>query len=70
MTALRKFKVTREQQGMTLLAFLRNECPDAPSVKALKRWIEGKCCTVNGRLETFSTHRLKSGDEVVLEIHK
>ena len=52
---------------MTLLAFLREEVPDAPSVKALKRWIEGKRCTVNGRVEIFSTHPLKAGDSVILD---
>jgi 23S rRNA-/tRNA-specific pseudouridylate synthase len=64
----KKFKVTSRESGMTLLAFLRDSYPDAPSVKALKRWIEGKRCTINSRLETFSTHRLKSGDEVILDI--
>lgn len=29
--------------------------------------IEQKRCTVNGRLETFSTHPLKAGDEIVLD---
>jgi 23S rRNA-/tRNA-specific pseudouridylate synthase len=52
---------------MTLLAFLREECPDAPSVKSIKRSIEAKRCTVNGRLEIFSTHPLKIGDEVILD---
>lgn len=53
---------------MTLLAFLRENYPDAPSVKALKRAIDGKQCTVNGRVETFSTHKLSPGDEVAIEI--
>lgn len=65
-----KFKVTAHETGMTLLAFLRENCPDAPSVKALKRAIEGKRCTINGRVETFSTHRLKAGDEIFLELTK
>jgi 23S rRNA pseudouridine955/2504/2580 synthase len=64
-----KFKVASQESGMTLLAFLRDHCPDAPSVKALQRWIEGKRCKVNGRLENFSTHRLKNGDEIILEIN-
>ncbi len=53
---------------MTLLSFLREKCPDAPSVKALKRWIEGKQCTINGRVETFSTHRLITHDQIVLTL--
>jgi 23S rRNA-/tRNA-specific pseudouridylate synthase len=61
-------KVRAQEKGMTLLSFLRKHCPDAPSVKAIKRAIEGKRCTVNGRVETFSTHRLSAGDEVRIEI--
>lgn len=53
---------------MTLLAFLRKNCLAAPSVKALKRCIEAKKCSVNGIPETFSTHRLKAGDDVQLEL--
>lgn len=55
---------------MTLLAFLRDHYPDAPSVKAIKRLIDGKRCTVNGRVETFSTHKLSPGDEIVLELDR
>jgi 23S rRNA-/tRNA-specific pseudouridylate synthase len=64
----RRFKVAEKEKGMTLLAFLREKCPEAPSVKALKRAIEAKRCTINGRVETFSTHKLKAGDEISLEI--
>lgn len=63
-----QFKVTKKEQGMTLLAFLRESCPNAPSVKALKRAVEGKRCRVNGRVETFSTYKLSPGDTVVLEL--
>ncbi|MBP7074770.1 MAG: RluA family pseudouridine synthase [Rhabdochlamydiaceae bacterium] len=65
-----KFKVAAQKKGMTLLAFLREECPDAPSVKALKRAIEAKRCMINGRVETFSTHKLKAGDEISLELEE
>lgn len=65
-----KFKVSIQKKGMTLLAFLREEYPDRPSVKALKRAIEAKKCTVNGRVETFSTHELKAGDEISLELQE
>lgn len=51
---------------MRLLAFLRKKNPDAPSVKSLKRAIDGKRCTVNGKIETFSSHPLKKGDIVSL----
>ncbi|MGR3911896.1 MAG: RluA family pseudouridine synthase [Candidatus Rhabdochlamydia sp.] len=61
-----KFTVSKKEHGMTLLAFLRDNYKKPPSVKALKRWVEAKRCTVNGRLETFSTHPLKTGDKVVI----
>ena len=62
------FKVSEREKGQRLLAFLREKCPDAPSVKALKRSIEGKLCRINGKVETFSTHILKTGDTVEIEI--
>ena len=64
----RKFKVTSREKGQRLLAFLREKCPDAPSVKALKRSVENKQCKINGRVETFSTRILKEGDAVEIEI--
>ena len=66
----RTFKVSSREKGQRLLAFLREKCPDAPSVKALKRSIEGKSCRINGKVETFSTHILKEGDTVEIEIDR
>src|SRR5690348_12982640 len=63
----RKWRVSPKEAGMSLLAFLREKNPDAPSVKALKRSIDGKCCTVNGKIELFSSSRLKAGDVVSLQ---
>jgi 23S rRNA-/tRNA-specific pseudouridylate synthase len=65
-----RFKVTAKEKGMTLLAFLRKHCSSAPSVKALKRAIDGKKCTINGHVETFSTHQLSTGDEVAIELEE
>ena len=62
------FTVVSSEEGMTLLSFLRHHCPDAPSVKAIKRAIDGKCCRVNGRTETFSSHPLKKGDRVRFDL--
>lgn len=59
--------VSSEEKGMTLHAFLRKKCPQAPSVKALKRAIDGKCCTVNGKVETFSSHPLRVNAKVTLD---
>jgi 23S rRNA-/tRNA-specific pseudouridylate synthase len=63
----RHFKVTSREKGQRLLAFLREKCPDAPSVKALKRSVESKHCKINGHVETFSTHILKEGDTIEFE---
>lgn len=64
----KKFEVSQAQNGMKLLPFLRDRWPAAPSVKAIKRAIDGKRCRVNGRIETFSTHPLKKGDRVEIEL--
>jgi len=60
-------RVTSEDAGKTLLAFLRDTLEEYPSVKAVKRAIEAGGCTINGRVETFSTHRLREGDEIDIE---
>lgn len=56
------------QAGMTLLAFLRESLENYPSVKAIKRAIDHKQCTINGRVELFSTHRVRSGDQVEITL--
>jgi len=63
----RQFKVHRKDQGSSLLHFLRKYCCEAPSIRALKRSIEKKRCTVNDRVETFSTHPLREGDKVQID---
>ncbi len=61
-----KWRVGKKEAGTRLLQFLREKCPEAPSVKTLKRAIDGKLCTVNGRIETFSSRVLEENDAVVL----
>ncbi|MBI3236415.1 MAG: RluA family pseudouridine synthase [Chlamydiales bacterium] len=65
------FVVAKEEEGSTLLAFLKKHLIDAGScavsVKALKRAIDGKYCRVNREVETFSSHPLKKGDRVSLD---
>lgn len=63
-----KWEVSSKEAGMTLLAFLRDNVKEAPSVKSLKRAIESKCCKVNGRVEYFSTHILKRGDRIEIDV--
>jgi 23S rRNA-/tRNA-specific pseudouridylate synthase len=67
MAITRTLRVSPREKGVRLLAFLRDNCPDAPSVKALKRSVDGKLCKINGKVETFSTHILREGDVVDIE---
>ena len=60
------WRVGKKEGGMRLLPFLKLKCPSAPSVKALKRAIDGKLCTVNSRTETFSSYLLQENDVVKL----
>ncbi len=62
-----QWRVSRKKSGMRLLQFLREKCPEAPSVKTIKRAIDGKLCTVNHRIETFSSYVLEENDIVVLD---
>lgn len=62
---LYKFQLEKEHRGMSLLAFLKLQCKNI-STKALKRAIDTKLCTVNGRIERFSTCALDTGDVIVL----
>jgi RluA family pseudouridine synthase len=61
-----RWRVSRKEAGTRLLQFLREKCPEAPSVKILKRAIDGKLCIVNNRIETFSSYILGENDTVVL----
>lgn len=61
-----KWRVSKKEAGTRLLQFLRDHCKQAPSVKAIKRAIDGKLCTVNNRIQNFSSFLLKEGDCVVL----
>ena len=62
-----EWRVSRKDAGGRLLQFLRDNCPEAVSVKALKRAIDGKLCTVNRRIETFSSYVLEENDIVALD---
>jgi RluA family pseudouridine synthase len=61
------WRVSRKEAGMRLLQFLREKYPEAPSVKTIKRAIDGKLCTVNHRIETFSSYILEENDLVGLD---
>lgn len=55
---------------MSLLAYLRAHCPSYPSVKALKRAIDRKQCKINGCVERFSTHPVRKGDILEINLEK
>jgi RluA family pseudouridine synthase len=61
-----RWRVSRKEAGIRLLQFLRGKCPEAPSVKTIKRAIDGKLCTVNDRIKTFSSYILEENDIVIL----
>lgn len=60
-------KVSEAQEGIRLLAFLREKYPDFASVKALKRAIEAGLARVNGKTCAFSSFVLAAGDVVSFE---
>lgn len=66
MTSAKKYqwRVSAQQAGMRLLAFVKESCPEALSVKVLKKAIDHKCCLVNGNIESFSSFSLSQGDVV------
>lgn len=61
-----QWRVSAKEAGMRLLPFLKEHCVDALSVKALKRAVDHKLCTINQRIETFSSSILKENDLVAL----
>lgn len=62
------FLKVKVQKGATLLAYLRDNLDEYPSVKAIKRAIDAKQCMINGRVEFFSTHPVKAGDEIEINL--
>jgi 23S rRNA pseudouridine955/2504/2580 synthase len=61
-----KWRVSKQDSGVRLLQFLKENCKEAPSVKALKRAVDHKLCTVNGQIQTFSSYQLQEKDLVAL----
>lgn len=63
-----KLRVEKLSTETTLLSFLREHLVGYPSVKAIKRAIDSGHCRVNEKIETFSTHKLKEGDEITIAL--
>ena len=62
-----EFVVSHQEHGLSLLAFLKEKCKETLSVKKIKKAIDAKSCTVNGRVEFFSSFLVREGDRVVLK---
>lgn len=60
-----RFKVAAQEQGMRLLAFLREKLANALSVKGIKRAIESGQCSINGKIEPFSSAVLARNDQIL-----
>jgi RluA family pseudouridine synthase len=61
--------IPSEDSGSKLIAFLSQRLP-AYSSRALKRFIEGNHCQVNGRIERFASVHLAKGDHVILSLEE
>jgi len=59
-----------KESGFKLLAYLKQKAPSTISVKAIKRAIDKGRCSVNGKIERFSTHLLVKGDRVEIDLQE
>lgn len=63
-----QYHVTPKHAGLSLLAFLREVFKEAPSVKAIKRAIDAKGACIDGRVECFSTYKVRAGEKVEFKL--
>lgn len=61
---MKKLKVSEQDDGIKLVAFLYRVFKGLYSSKKLKKAIENNFCTVNRRIERFASVSLKAGDTV------
>ncbi len=59
-----QWRVTQQQSGTKLIAFLCEKLEFRYSARFLKRSIEGNLCSINGRIERFGSTVLGKGDIV------
>lgn len=64
-----KLPVTAEDSGKKLQHFIHEKLDKKISLKKIKAALEDNFCKVNGKIERFASYRLKSGDEVFLNIN-
>lgn len=65
-----KWRVDPDEAGKKLLVYLREKCGKYHSVKLLKRAIDAKRCSVNGRVERLANVKLERADLVELDLSK
>lgn len=61
-------KIIKHEAGMTLMRWIVIESGGALSGREAKRLLEGGGCYVNGRLETFGSRVLESGDVIEVTV--
>ena len=64
-TGRRTWRIGPGEAGQRLATFLRLRLGPDAGLAAVKRSLERGRCTVNGRIRTFGSYRLKAGDRVV-----
>lgn len=66
----RSWRISAELSGCRLIDFLRQQLPDLPSLKLLKRYLAENRCRINGRLERFPATFLGAGDFLTFSFPK
>ncbi len=59
-----KWVVSSAEHALSLSAFLKEKLGEGLSVKAIKKAIHAKQCTVNKRIESFATYLVAEGDRI------
>jgi RluA family pseudouridine synthase len=62
-----RFVVCKEDQGEALSSFLRKKYKESVSAKKIKKAIDAKKCSVNGKSALFASTALREGDIVVID---
>lgn len=65
---MNEWVVSEQNSGQSLQAFLKSKFTDNISAKAIKRSIDAGGCSLNGRVERFSSRLVGIGDKVSFEL--
>ena len=61
-----EWKVSLDESGQKLLQFILGHLKHRYSANSIKKIINGKGCKINGRVETFASTLVGTGDRVTL----